>query len=108
MSGTLWREGRVVDLPELSFRLLCALVEHAPELVGKDELIREVWGGVVVSDETLAQRVRLLRQALGDDSNDPRYFTAVRGRGYRLIAPVLPKVEANVLRAAFLLRYPQE
>lgn len=71
------------------------LAERAPELVGKDELIRQIWGDVVVSDETLAQRVRLLRQALGDDSSDPRYFTAVRGRGYRLIAPVEPAGEAG-------------
>ncbi len=87
-SGTLWRDGAVVDLPELSFRLLLTLAERAPGLVSKDELIEAVWGDVVVSDETLAQRARLLRQALGDDGSDSRYFTAVRGRGYRLTAPV--------------------
>ena len=87
-SGTVWRDGEVIDLPDLSFRLLMTLVAHAPEQVSKDDLIREVWGDVVVSDETLAQRARLLRQALGDDGNNPRYFTAVRGRGYRLTAPV--------------------
>ena len=57
-------------------------------MVSKDELIAEVWGDVVVSDETLMQRVKLLRQALGDDSQNPRYIAAVRGRGYRLTAPV--------------------
>ena len=34
------------------------------------------------------QRVRLLRQALGEDSQNPRYIASVRGRGYRLAAPV--------------------
>ena len=39
------------------------------------EILEQEWGfdGVVVSDETLAQRVRLLRQALDDDSQNPRY-----------------------------------
>lgn len=87
-SGTVWRDGEVLDLPELSFRLLATLASHAPAMVSKDELITAVWGEVVVSDETLMQRVRLLRQALGDDSQNPRYIAAVRGRGYRLCAPV--------------------
>jgi DNA-binding winged helix-turn-helix (wHTH) protein len=88
VSGTVWRDGEVVDLPDLSFRLLRTLATRAPAMVSKDELIAEVWGDVIVSDETLMQRVRLLRQALGDDSQNPRYIAAVRGRGYRLSAPV--------------------
>jgi len=87
-SGTVWRDGEVIDLADLSYRLLLTLATRAPAMVSKDELIAEVWGGVVVSDETLMQRVRLLRQALGDDSQNPRYIAAVRGRGYRLSAPV--------------------
>ncbi len=85
---SLWRDGERVELPELSFRLLEVLIAHAPGSVGKDELIREVWGDVVVSDETLAQRVRLLRQALREESPKPRFIASVRGRGYRLICSV--------------------
>jgi len=88
-SGTVWRAGEVVDLPDLSYRLLAALVERAPVMISKDDLIDSVWGEVVVSDETLMQRVKLLRQALGDDSQNPRYIASVRGRGYRLAAPVV-------------------
>ncbi len=87
-TGTVWRDGKRIDLPDLSFRLLAALISHAPGGVSKDELIREVWGAVVVGDETLAQRVRLLRQALDEDRQNPRFITSVRGRGYRLICPV--------------------
>lgn len=91
-SQTVWRKGEMVPLPDLSFRLLAALVAHAPDTLGKDDLIREVWGNVIVGDETLAQRVRLLRQALGDDAKDPRYLISVRGRGYRLVGgPAPPK-----------------
>jgi TolB-like protein/DNA-binding winged helix-turn-helix (wHTH) protein len=87
-SGTVWRDGVVIDLPELSFRLLATLASKAPAMVSKDELIAEVWRDIVVSDETLMQRVRLLRQVLGDDGQNPRYIASVRGRGYRLAAPV--------------------
>ncbi|MCH8303395.1 MAG: winged helix-turn-helix domain-containing protein [Proteobacteria bacterium] len=82
------RGGVLLDLPDLSFRLLATLVRRAPERVTKDELIREVWDEVVVSDETLAQRVRLLRQVLGEDSQNPHYIASVRGRGYRLLCKV--------------------
>jgi len=92
---TVSRGKQPIDLPDLSFRLFAVLVSHAPDKVGKDQLIREVWGEVVVADETLTQRVRLLRQALGDDSQRPRYFSSVRGRGYRLVCDVKPAGEAG-------------
>lgn len=87
---TVRRGGELIGLPALSFRLLAALIRHAPDPISKDELIREVWDEVVVSDETLSQRVRLLRQSLGEDGQDPRYVSSVRGRGYRLICQVKP------------------
>ena len=87
---TVSRGQQPIDLPELSYRLFAVLVDHAPHAVSKDDLIRQVWGNVVVGDETLAQRVRLLRQALGEDSQAPRYIESVRGRGYRLICDARP------------------
>ena len=85
---TVRRDGKELELPELSFRLLASLMRHAPNRATKDDLVSDAWDGLVVSDETLAQRVRLLRQALGDDSQNPRYIASVRGRGYRLVCPV--------------------
>jgi adenylate cyclase len=84
------RQGRQLALPDLSMRLLAVLVERAPDNVSKDDLIGAVWGDVVVSDETLAQRIRLLRQALDEDSKNPRYISSVRGRGYRMNCTVTP------------------
>ena len=82
---TVRRNTEMLELTDRSFRLLEVLIAHAPERVDKDQLIAEVWDDAVVSDDTLAQRVRLLRQSLGDNSQKPRYVAAVRGRGYRLI-----------------------
>ena len=47
--------------------------------------------GLVVSPETVSQRVKLLRDALGDDSKSPRYIAVVRLRGYRLV-PVVARL----------------
>jgi TolB-like protein/DNA-binding winged helix-turn-helix (wHTH) protein len=72
----------------ISFDLFLVLLRAAPTLVSIDELMRCVWPDVVVGPETVSQRVKILRQALNDDAEKPRYVAGVRGRGYCLIAQV--------------------
>ena len=77
-----------VELPKLSFDLLVALAAAAPNTLSTDEIMEQVWAGAVVSPATIAKRIELLRQALGDDSSEPRYIALVRGHGYRLVPDV--------------------
>jgi len=77
-----------IPLPKLSYDLLLALVRAAPNLVSLDELMRSVWLGIIVSPETVSQRVKLLRDALHDDPRAPRYIGGLRGRGYQIIVPI--------------------
>jgi len=83
-----------IELPKLTFDLLEALVRAAPDSLSTDQLIDQVWSGAVVSSATVAKRVELLRQALDDDSSEPRYIALVRGYGYRLIPDVLDAASA--------------
>src|SRR5688572_19387838 len=82
------RGDTVLQLPGLTFDLLLALLRRAPNVVTSGELMSEVWAGRVVNDETVAKRVELVRDALGDDSREARYIAVVRGRGYRVITAV--------------------
>ncbi len=91
------RAGVDVPLPRLSFDLLIALAKASPNLASLDELMARVWPGLVVSPETVSQRVKLLRDALGDDPKRPRYVLGVRGRGYRLCAPVESATENQIV-----------
>ena len=84
------RAGIKIALPDLSFQLLLALIRVAPNVLSNDLLMARVWPGLIVSPETVAKRVNLLREALGDDAKDPRYIAGVRNRGYRLVAAVSP------------------
>lgn len=84
------RDGVGLDVTSLSFDLLLTLVKAAPGLVTFDALMQEVWPDVVVGPETITQRVKLLRQALGDSAEHPRYIAAVRGHGYRLLVAAAP------------------
>ncbi|MEA3141720.1 MAG: hypothetical protein QOK23_3889 [Gammaproteobacteria bacterium] len=82
------RDGDSIPLPKLSYDFLLVLVRAAPNVVSLDELMRLVWPGVIVSPESVSQRVKLLRGALGDDALKPRYIAGLRGRGYQLVAAV--------------------
>lgn len=73
-----------IPLPRLSFDFLTTLVRDAPDVVSVSGLMSKVWRGVVVSDETVTQRAKLLRDALAKVDANTTYVETVRGRGYRL------------------------
>ena len=90
----LTRGGRPIKLTKLSFKVLQALVQAAPALISHDDLIDQVWGPRrVITPDNLSQRMKTLRQSLGDDPNQPIYVEGVRGEGYRLVP------EANIQEA---------
>jgi DNA-binding winged helix-turn-helix (wHTH) protein/tetratricopeptide (TPR) repeat protein len=82
------RDGERIALPPLTFDLLLLLVRRHPHLVRRQEILDAVWPREHVSDQTLTHRVLLLRQALGDHAEAPRYIAGERGFGYRLLGPV--------------------
>lgn len=84
----LLRNGKELPLPKLSFDLLLTLADSAPNFVSNKELMARVWPGLVIGDKTVSQRVKLTRDALGDDHDEPRYIAGLRGRGYCIAAPV--------------------
>jgi DNA-binding winged helix-turn-helix (wHTH) protein/TolB-like protein/Tfp pilus assembly protein PilF len=77
-----------VHLEPKAADLLLALARRADEVVSREELLAQVWSGVVVGDDVLTQAVIKLRKALGDTSGEPRYIQTIPKRGYRLIAVV--------------------
>src|SRR5215467_5799253 len=82
------RAGIKIPLPHLSFQLLLALIRAAPNILSNDQLTARVWPGLFVSPETVTKRVNLLREAPGDNAQEPRYIAGVRSRGNRLVASV--------------------
>jgi DNA-binding winged helix-turn-helix (wHTH) protein len=82
--------GSAIPLAPQPFDLLWLLASRAGELVGRDEIRGTLWGGetFVEFDGCVNFCVRVLRKALADDARRPRFIQAVRGCGYRFIAPV--------------------
>jgi len=82
--------GAVSKLEPRGMSLLICLARHAGQVVSVDQLLDEVWTGVVVNPDSVYQTVATLRKILKDDPKDPRYIANVVRRGYRLVAPVAP------------------
>ncbi len=95
------RRGEPLHVTGLSFDLLVVLARRAPDVVSHESLAEEVWKLQVVSDETIMQRVTLLRRALEDDAGKPRYVRSVRGKGYGLV----PDVRAAAPRSSTRWRW---
>jgi TolB-like protein/DNA-binding winged helix-turn-helix (wHTH) protein len=78
-------EGVAVE-PQV-FALLALLVENRERAVSKDEILEKVWDGRVVSEATVASRVKAARKAIGDDGKSQRWIKTLHGHGYRFVAP---------------------
>lgn len=84
----LEREGRTISLTPKVFETLCVLVENAGRLLEKAELMQLIWPDRYVDEGNLTFNIRMLRQALGDDAQNPQFIQTVPRRGYRFIATV--------------------
>jgi TolB-like protein/DNA-binding winged helix-turn-helix (wHTH) protein len=89
-SGQISREGETVRVDARAMRLLVCLADHAGQVVSIDDLLAQVWSGVVVSQDSVYQAVTSLRRLLGDDSKQPTYIATVPRLGYRMVATVAP------------------
>ncbi len=68
--------------------ILRALVEANGEVVTKDDLIAQVWGGRIVTDATLSTAIKEVRRSVGDTGTDQRIIETVHGVGFRLAVPI--------------------
>lgn len=86
--GQLERGDLAVSIEARSLQVLACLARHAPDVVSKQRLIREVWGESFVSDEVLSHAIWELRKAFGDEARSPRFIQTIARKGYRLLAEV--------------------
>ena len=90
-SGELLKDGRRIKIQDQPFRLLIALVENAGQVVTREEIQHRIWpdNRFVDFDSGLRVAVRKLRDALGDDADQPRFVETIPKRGYRLLIPAV-------------------
>ena len=91
----LSEDGTPVQVEPKVLRLLVYLIENRNRLVRKQELLDHVWPDAMVTENALTRAVGLLRKALNENSQVPRYIETVPTAGYRFIANVSVVGEAE-------------
>ncbi len=101
VTGELRKQGLRIRLQEQPFQVLALLLARPGDLVTREELRLKLWpaGTFVDFEHSLNKAINKLREALGDDSDSPRYIETLPRRGYRFIATISsdkPLLEADV------------
>jgi DNA-binding winged helix-turn-helix (wHTH) protein len=97
-AGELHKAGHKIKLQIQPFHALALLLERPGEVVTREEFEKRLWPGdtFVDFDHSLNTAIKKLRQALGDNKENPRFVETLPKRGYRFIgkpeytAPPLP------------------
>ncbi len=89
-AGELRKHGSKLRLQGQPLQVLAALLNHAGEVVTREDLRSEIWPAdtFVDFDHSLHNAVARIREALSDSAEMPRYIETLPRRGYRFIAPV--------------------
>ena len=96
----LLKGGKPLKMGSRAFDILLTLLEHAPEVVSKRDLIERAWGKLVVDEVSLRVHVAALRKRLGDGDSPGGYITNVPGRGYSFAGGVTWTAPRETQRSA--------
>ena len=93
----LRKHGIRVKLQQQPFQVLAVLLQHAGQVVTKEQLRQRIWPSdtFVDFDHGLHSAITRLRECLGDSGESPRFIETLPRLGYRFIAPVKAIGEAT-------------
>ncbi len=91
----LRRESESIPIAPQVFDLLQYLIENRERVVTKDDLIKGVWGGRIVSDSALTTRINAARATIGDSGEEQRLIKTLPRKGFRFIAAVRGQQKAS-------------
>jgi TolB-like protein/DNA-binding winged helix-turn-helix (wHTH) protein len=87
LSGELYLDGRMVRLRPRTAALLACLVQRRDRVVTKHELMELVWPDAVVTEDSLVQCIKEIRQAIGEEGRE--WIRTVPRHGYAFV-PEIP------------------
>lgn len=80
--------GQVVSVGPQVFDLLLQLVSNHDHVVSKDDLLKAVWRGRIVSESTITSHINAVRKAIGDSGEEQRLVRTVARKGYRFVGEI--------------------
>jgi TolB-like protein len=80
--------GQVVAVGPQVFDLLLLFVNNPDRVLSKDELLKAVWSGRIVSESTITSHINAVRKAIGDTGEEQRLVRTVARKGYRFVGRI--------------------
>lgn len=78
------RDGELIELTALEFKLLATLATHAGMVLSREQLLEQVWGYDFYGEERVVDvHIGHIRQKLEVDPADPQFILTIRGVGYK-------------------------
>jgi DNA-binding response OmpR family regulator len=85
-SHEVFKAGEKIHLTALEFKLLEFFIRHKGEVVTRDQILDEAWGGeIIVAHRTIDPHIAHLRKKIETDSAHPAHILGVRGVGYKFV-----------------------
>jgi TolB-like protein/tetratricopeptide (TPR) repeat protein len=84
----LRRGGELLTIEPQVFDLLVFLVQNRDRVISKDDLIKGVWDGRIVSESTVSSRITAVRKAIGDSGEEQRLIRTFARKGVRFVGEV--------------------
>jgi DNA-binding winged helix-turn-helix (wHTH) protein/Tol biopolymer transport system component len=97
---TLSIEQEVLQLEPMVVELLAYFCRHTNQIISRDQLIEQVWGGRLITDNAVTKVINKLRKNLNDDPRKPRFIATLPKKGYKFIASASEIVEVNIAEQA--------
>ncbi len=80
----VWRNGDLIELTALEFKLLATLAAYAGMVLSREQLLEQVWGyDFYGEDRVVDVHIGHIRQKLEANPADPQFIVTVRGVGYK-------------------------
>lgn len=85
-NNVILKDGKLVDLTALEYRILTILFENINKIVTREYLLERIWdiSSNFVNDNTLTVYIKRIREKIEDDPNSPKIIKTVRGMGYKI------------------------
>ena len=80
--------GVLCPLEPQTFDLLEYLIRNRGRVVSRDDVLKAVWHGRIVSEAVLDTRINAARRAIGDNGIEQRLIRTIRTKGFRFIGEV--------------------
>lgn len=95
---TLSKDDQECVIEPMLVTLLAYFCAYPNQIISRQTLVDEVWGGRIVSDSAVNRAITKLRKCFHDDPKQPRYIATFPKKGYRFIATVIQINESDIAK----------